>query len=391
MHRLLSVTPPSSLVDSKVTIRATGLEANSFVTIRSVSKQEMPSGVVKYEGHAHYIADSTGVVSVPDQISLGGTYTGAETMGLFWSMRPSPGQRFGVRYIVKDVTKPMIVHLSLHRGHLNTEALQTAEVEATATVKRWYMGQDVERITVRCGRLRGSVFKPKGPGPFPGVIDMFGSVGGLTEFRAAMLASHGLVGYALPYFRYDDLPQHMWDLELEYFMVKAAVTINGCHVNTMVDLKLNGEALPFLPFDLYNVRPAATEGAQCLFHSYKAIYDINEDDPRIYRIENNRTCQYLFIAGEAEAAWNSCHYAQEAMRRLARHGCHNYQLLRYPDAGHLIEIPYAPVGIMIYSHVAGSVVDHGGTVRGMAKASEDSWPKMVMFLHTHCGRDKPKL
>ncbi|XP_022094611.1 acyl-coenzyme A thioesterase 5-like isoform X3 [Acanthaster planci] len=390
----------------------------------------MPSGVVKYEGHAHYIADSTGVVSVPDQISLGGTYTGAETMGLFWSMRPSPGQRFGVRYIVKDVTKPMIVHLSLHRGHLNTEALQTAEVEATATVKRWYMGQDVERITVRCGRLRGSVFKPKGPGPFPGVIDMFGSVGGLTEFRAAMLASHGLVGYALPYFRYDDLPQHMWDLELEYFMeavdwlssqpfvkpggiglvgvslgaqmvlatashfpdkVKAAVTINGCHVNTMVDLKLNGEALPFLPFDLYNVRPAATEGAQCLFHSYKAIYDINEDDPRIYRIENNRTCQYLFIAGEAEAAWNSCHYAQEAMRRLARHGCHNYQLLRYPDAGHLIEIPYAPVGIMIYSHVAGSVVDHGGTVRGMAKASEDSWPKMVMFLHTHCGRDKPKL
>ena len=59
-----------------------------------------------------------------------------------------------------------------------------------------------------------------GLGPFPGVIDMFGNVGGLVEFRAAMLASHGLACYALPYIRYDDLPSSISDIKSEYFKVR---------------------------------------------------------------------------------------------------------------------------------------------------------------------------
>ena len=58
-----------------------------------------------------------------------------------------------------------------------------------------------------------------GPGPFPGVIDMFGTSGGLIEMRAAMLASHGFACYALPYFNYRDLPKELWMLEAEYFRV----------------------------------------------------------------------------------------------------------------------------------------------------------------------------
>ena len=75
----------------------------------------------------------------------------------------------------------------------------------------------------------------------------------------------------------------------------------------------------------------------------------------VIQIEDNPNCQYLFIAGEAEKLWDSCYYAKEAMRRLAKHGRHNYQLLSYPDAGHLIEVPYAPVGIDIYSNSFGKM------------------------------------
>ena len=87
---------------------------------------------------------------------------GTEPMGLFWSMKLSPGQRAGSRFNVKDVTKPVIVHLSLYRGHLDTHMLQTAEPEASTAAERWYMGKDVERIKVQSGRLRGTVFKPRG-------------------------------------------------------------------------------------------------------------------------------------------------------------------------------------------------------------------------------------
>ena len=59
-----------------------------------------------------------------------------------------------------------------------------------------------------------------GSGPFPGVIDLFGTVGGLVEFRAAMLASHGLVGFTLSHALYEDLPSNKGIIDLEYFKVR---------------------------------------------------------------------------------------------------------------------------------------------------------------------------
>lgn len=56
-----------------------------------------------------------------------------------------------------------------------------------------------------------------GEGPFPGIIDMFGSVGGLIEFRASLLASHGFAVLALAYFAYEDLPDKLLETDLEYF------------------------------------------------------------------------------------------------------------------------------------------------------------------------------
>ena len=58
-----------------------------------------------------------------------------------------------------------------------------------------------------------------GDGPFPALIDMFGTAGSLAEFRAALFASRGFVTYALPYFAHEDLPSALYDLKFEYFMV----------------------------------------------------------------------------------------------------------------------------------------------------------------------------
>ncbi|XP_071788266.1 acyl-coenzyme A amino acid N-acyltransferase 1-like [Asterias amurensis] len=425
---LLSVTPSTSMIDQQVAIKATGMKANSHVTIRSVAEKKTDEIIERFESHAHYKAGDNGEVSVPDQAALGGLYTGIEPMGLFWSMVPSPGERLGARFALRDATKPMVVQLSLYEGLLDTAALQTKEPEATAVAERWYMGKDVERIEVEHGRLRGALFKPKGPGPFPGVIDMFGTAGGLIEIRAAALASHEFASYALPYFAYKDLPKGLQNLEAEYFRdtvdwlcdqpyvkpggvgivgvsfgatlalqtsalfpekVSAVISINGSHVFPVHPMTLNGEELPYVPFD--GVIPEPVSGVYDIFDTGKNLYDLHDEDSAFIKVENNPKCKYLFVTGEAERNWDSCFYAKKSIERLKRYGCSNYQLLSYPGAGHLLEIPWAPAGSRCWSPAINGVVEHGGTPVGNTRAMEDSWPKMIRFLRRHIGLGNSKL
>lgn len=56
-----------------------------------------------------------------------------------------------------------------------------------------------------------------GPGPFPGLIDLYGTGGGLVEYRASLLASRGFVTLALAYLAFEDIPAIPDILELDYF------------------------------------------------------------------------------------------------------------------------------------------------------------------------------
>lgn len=55
------------------------------------------------------------------------------------------------------------------------------------------------------------------PGPFPGIVDIFGVGGGLLEYRACLLAGKGFAVMALAYYNYEDLPKSIKTLHLEYF------------------------------------------------------------------------------------------------------------------------------------------------------------------------------
>ncbi|XP_072018261.1 bile acid-CoA:amino acid N-acyltransferase-like [Amphiura filiformis] len=208
--------PTATLIDEKVQIKLSGFDPGSKVTVRSF----LPEPGLHFEAHGHFVVDGNGEISMEQNSSLGGTFTDVEPMGLFWSMISSPGQKPGLRYAKKDVTIPMQITLSVHKGHLDISALQTDAPIAKTQIQKTYMRPGVEIIKVRSGRVRGKVFKPKGPGPFKGVIDMFGGSilsGGVTEFRAALLASRGFAAYALPYTKYEDLPTTFEKLELDYF------------------------------------------------------------------------------------------------------------------------------------------------------------------------------
>mgnify|MGYP001557602237 CR=1 FL=1 len=75
-------------------------------------------------------------------------------MGLFWSLQPASDRRQGIWLMKKDVTTPLIMKLSVHN--------EQGETIATESCERWFLAPKVKRISIRHGRLRGTLFIPEG-------------------------------------------------------------------------------------------------------------------------------------------------------------------------------------------------------------------------------------
>ncbi|XP_068193883.1 acyl-coenzyme A thioesterase 1-like [Antennarius striatus] len=137
--------------------------------------------------------------------SVGGSYLGCEPMGLFWSQQPAPGSREGLRLKKQNVETPFVTLVSLLEGHVSPSEGPTTELAAT-TIERWYMAPGVQRTEIRQDSLVATLFLPPGPGPFPGMLDMWGFGGGLSEYRSVLFASRGYASLSLTYKDHKDLP-----------------------------------------------------------------------------------------------------------------------------------------------------------------------------------------
>ncbi|KAL4593243.1 acyl-coenzyme A thioesterase 5-like, partial [Arapaima gigas] len=113
----------------------------------------------------------------------------------------------------KDVQTPAVVQISVYSGHL-AQGFGEQAVLARAVVERWYTAPGVRRVAVSERGVSGTLFLPPGPGPFPAVLDMWGGGGGLVEYRAALLASHGFVTFSLQYL---SVSGPAADVHLSYF------------------------------------------------------------------------------------------------------------------------------------------------------------------------------
>lgn len=221
----IKVVPELAIIDDEVDITVTEIKPDSALTV-SVSIVWFD---VLYIGFGHFYSDVNGRLNIKKHISYGGTYTGLQSMGLFSSMRAMPSKLACPRMIVKgSVDKRLPYEINVWRGHLTQDQVHQLHVKyapfgtdapvttfhetfflANSHMERTYMSSKVKRIVVKVDieneHIRGILFVPKGPGPFPGVIDLFGADGGCTEFRSALLAKHGFASLALAYFGYEGL------------------------------------------------------------------------------------------------------------------------------------------------------------------------------------------
>uniref|UniRef100_A0A7N8Y3M7 Peroxisomal succinyl-coenzyme A thioesterase-like n=1 Tax=Mastacembelus armatus TaxID=205130 RepID=A0A7N8Y3M7_9TELE len=410
----LWVQPTRGLMDEKFVVLVQNVLPGSQLTVRAFHRCEDGHS---WEAFAHYNANTSGTVNVAEDLSLGGTYSGVEPMGLLWSLRPVPGSKPGLRMRKMNVQTPMEVTISVYQGH-QTEGFMDQVPLASEMVERWYIAPGVHRIPITEDGLSATLFLPSGPGPFPGLLDLWGGGGKLLEYRAALLASHGIASLALDYLTpkitmktgrmvddqyfetaYRVLQQHPQILDSRIAMLglslggsivfktaaysqviklSCAVSINGSHVQP-VDLK------DFVYFfcPIRNAEKCrSTEQNEVIFRDLLLPIPT---DPTLKVDVARIQCPLLLVVGEDDQNWPAHESAMDMKEMMERAGnSHLLTVLSYPNAGHLIEPPYAP-----HARASSfrSVKSHetvmalwGGETAAHARAQEDAWRKMLVFL-----------
>ncbi|XP_070370121.1 acyl-coenzyme A thioesterase 1 isoform X3 [Equus asinus] len=255
------------LWDEPVRIAVRGLAPGQPVTLRASLRDE--KGAL-FRAHARYRADATGQLDLERAPALGGSFAGLEPMGLLWALEP---EKPLLRLVKRDVQTPFAVQLEVLDGH----EPEAGRLLGRAVHERAFLGPGVRREPVRAGRVRATLFLPPEPGPFPGIVDVFGAGGGLLEYRASLLAGKGFAVMALAYYNYDDLPKSMESLHLEYFEEAVNCLLSHPQVRMTTTGRVN--SMPVRPLNAYR--------RMALYH-LTSSQKMGEDAPRRYFEERER-------------------------------------------------------------------------------------------------------
>ncbi|MBN3298397.1 ACOT3 thioesterase, partial [Amia calva] len=413
---LITIQPSRGLIDEKFQITVKNLLPGQAVTLHSLTQSEDSDF---WEAFGHYVSDGKGTVKVAEDVSLGGSYDGLEPMGLLWSMKPAPGNKPGLRFRKTDVCTPVVVRIAVYTGHIG-DGFTEASALARAVTERSYMAPGVRRTDIRQSGVRGTLFVPPGPGPFPAVLDLWGS-GGLVEYRSALLASHGYVSLALDYYSTQVIaksPDKNPSLGYEYF--ETAFTILQDHpqvasdqvallalcFGTAVALRVAAYSAVINPRCVVCISASHVQPVNEPISSIEAEMQKNSDKFRFD--ENNRLITrdmflpiptdpskkvdmgrikypLLLIFGEDDQSWPTAESAEDMEKMMEAAGNrHLLTTLSYPGAGHLIEPPYSPharfSNFMVAQIKRNIIVLWGGETKLHCYAQEDSWQKILAFL-----------
>jgi len=328
------------------------------------------------------------------------------------------GQKGTALLMPKDfeVRNGLRYDLALYDGHSND--LSEKNLLCKSVSHRLFLAENVRRIEVRENGLVGTLFLPNSTKKLPVVIDLYGTRGGLLEFRAALLSSHGFATFAVAYFDFEDLlPKKIKEVDMTYFLkvvdwlkahpnidprgigaigtslgadvainiairrpndLQAVVGINPSHVmdpfNQMLD---NGVPMPVvemnyadhIAFDKMGRLHYANVRRKMICDGAKHVYPIEKSNAR-----------FLFHCGE-EDTFLSIESANCLAGRLKAAGKGaNVQVVTHPGAGHLLEPPYKPFSEASFHRLIGVDFLWGGRMVEHSYAQEQMWWQSIEFF-----------
>ncbi|CAB3408154.1 unnamed protein product [Caenorhabditis bovis] len=406
MGKHLHIDKPDTLQPEHVHITASGL--NAFQNYRFYMKLRHNYG--SHFSQAVFRADSHGRIDLKTAQPLRGTYFEADPMGLFLSMTPSEDFAFG-GYLRCTPPIPFIYELQL---------LDNAEkLIDKIYIKKHWMHPKLTRTEIEHDGFYGTLFKPPGDGPFPCVMDISGTGGGLHEHKGSMLASEGFVVICVAFFQFKDLPLKLEDVEIEYFLkpiqflldlpyttnmlgiqgvsfgatlvnlmatrfpqIKSVVSINGpqalCSYST---IRENGKYLPCVVLD--DQKYFFLNTIMCTYKCFKEITKDLTPETEIPWHRIPRDTKFRLIGSVDDLCAPSVHanlYMQEKLKETG----HEVEL-ELVNGGHIMEPPYFPHHEIVYAKFQGFYCGYGGEVVLHAKSQERTWANTIKFFKRTLG------
>ena len=422
---MIVVDHASALIDQAVALELRGYAAGQPVTL--TASIQFADGT-RWQSHATFVTDESGCADLTRQAPLSGTYEGVAAMGFMWSAERQPGDVHPFPEGI--VMRPWLVEL---------EARASDGTGSRFTLERRGAGIGVTREPIRRDGIVGTLFLPSDPGPHPAVMVVSGGGGGISEGRAAILASHGYAALALGYFGVEGLPRGLVNIPLEYFeraihwmraqpwLGDRLLAVWGPSRGGELALLLGatfpdinaviawvpsgvvfwplgkpepgdtrppaawtyrGQPLPYLQEgnSSSDPPPVAERGKPVAYAPFYRgfLRDARAVERATIAVEKTRG-PILLVSGSDDQMWPSSDLADIALRRLQAHRHpFPYRHLKYEGAGHLISVPYGPttvrdIGLPVEGF-AGYLYHQGGSTKADAEAGIDAWRRTLEFL-----------
>jgi dienelactone hydrolase len=423
----VTVSPPVAVYGRPFSLKITGLRPGEQATVKAVSKDARN---ILWESAAVFEADASGSVDLARQAPVSGSYGEADIFGLLWSMKPAnpPSQkRVG---FTDDPVNGWAVDFSV---------TDTANKTAAARFRCVYQmpGEGLVRLPLEKDGLCGFLYHPAEGGPFPGVIILGGSNGGLYEYLAQAFASNGFAALTLAYFQYpnSNLPVELVEIPLEYF-IRAAAWMKGqpkvaagrlglvggskggelalllasridefravvawtpsAYVWEGLSRKFyepgygprsswsfDGQPLPFMPFKASPEDMA--KGMKGELSSYVPFHrdSLLQSDPETIEkaaipVEKIRA-PILLVSGTDDQTWPAGEFCAAIVARLKKAGfAFEVKHVVHEKGGHQSFLPY------VVTANRGGI--SGGTPQADARGGYRSWAETMAFLHRHLAR-----
>lgn len=201
----ISIKPAQALFGTPFSMTISGLKSGEHAVLKARSIDGVGTF---WDSTATFKADRNGEIDLSSQAPIYGDYAEPDVLGMLWAMQPSNSRNKVRHYVAYE-------HGVTVRFTLNDSVGRTA----TAILGRYYQMPDtgLVRVPLDANGCKGFLYYPETDGPFPGLILLGGSGGGMSDTIAQTLASNGFATLALAYFRYPGLPGDLVEIPLEYF------------------------------------------------------------------------------------------------------------------------------------------------------------------------------
>ena len=425
----LKISPSSKvLMGTPVRISMEHLPANQEIILHALRKRW---GGLVYS-FASYRTDPQGQIHLSEDAPLAGTWSGRDSLGIFWSMSRPSQHDLKLPFDIKDLKSNMIYFY----------VSQNNRLIADTTLELIEKLPNIVTNQIETDSLAVTLHYPKTQHNLPALILVSG--GSKQEYEwnnqmTAILASHGYATMAMPYNGVKPLPKFLEEVPLEYFfraidwlkkqpMVNAnqIVLIGGSRGGELVlllaslDSDVDGviaispshviwQGLPHNPLNLISPKAAWTLHGKKLTYlrhhrhwpsTWKMINGGNQINFMNFHessLRNERNVAraaikvekikgpIMLIAGKQDCMWpsyKSCRIMEHRLDSL--NFAYPVESLYYEDAGHKVIAPDLLPTIDYY--LEGT--KFGGTDSGNASAQMDAWNKMIQFLETYFPVDK---